>query len=1693
MIAMAVLMFSFVAADVVIDAPTQQTIAVTTFSGNLTNLSQMADVNIPSPANGAALVFNSGTNLWEAVVISAFNDTHIQAVGPYLFDNVSDIFFNESFLNGTILNLIGSSAADTPWTNNSLLTFIKTTHPQDVFINATINPAGTNVSLIISPYATGDLIGAEYDLIIGGSDYGALKIGESIQGSIPNIIGSLNLNGTFYQQNLDADSEVQFLWVDDLTNIRFAIPDDTDGSASYFSRSVMIGGNMGQAFVGGLTNCTAQGYTFIDCIGVRGDLGVEDDLEVRGQQFTQGNITTNDTFHGQYDFEVEGPILNFNGTFISVNESAVNNNLAIALQYRFSSSIVEADPGSGRLRLNSTEQENSTLMFLSDITDAGVDIGNLLGLLKAGHFIYVQEKSNGDAAILFEITGTPIDNTTFFTIPIGNGVPGTDTLTNNQQLSVVLIATGGAQDSDIVWTNNTDSIFPKPGFPTTIVAGAYNGTFNWTAEGDFLDFDGSTLTFNDTFLNASLDDRYVNVAGDTMTGDLDMGFNFLIGSMIKNRSAAVAIITPLDLTDDFDTQGIFAPSGFPTIAQVFNMNNDTPYLVFSTEFQSGLGGADEWALWIEQFGANVDDVWIGDDLLVRINKSLCFDGGNPNTGGQNDGRIECITFQDSTGNLEFASNSNFSQNVTAQFFIGDGSLLTGITGDGDTQWNITGSQYLVNLSDILDINATVLNATILSIVNLNPSPNTHIEGVGPYLSDNFSDMFFNETFLNGTILSIVTLNPSPDTHIEAVGPYLFDNVSDIFFNETFLNGTIDDRIIAAGDDGDWNITGNNIHPNNLLNDLAIGTTNASIASSEFDYPGEFILATISSNGVETNASRLVVRGHENSGLDLIDLDGPANETYFKILNNAGGTIFFPANDEGIITALSLFIDHGTGFVGMGNAAPTTRLDVTGNVTAEEFLGKFNWTANGPYLIFDGFTEDFNETFLNITIDDRISMIADDGDWNVSGGDIFQSDTSNNLLVKNDSDFTILFVNASNERVGIGTKTPSAQLHVLGNTTLVGDTFVPSPFNINIQGGQLETNFINFFNARTLSIAGFGTGSLISGPDILVGSAAEGRLDIGASQFLIDNELAVGDITFNRTFIYRNVNAPLAQSGFRGLTFISGVTEALIIAADGDGITNYMDNSMIIGGDLGAFLVAQTNCTAQGFDLIGCGADATADLGIQRDLQVKGIIHTVDLNVSGNATFGNNTIFIDGTANRVGIGITNPTVELEIEDTAGAAIIRLTGGGGFSNLQLDGTNAAYTTTLINGGLEWLTGITANADNHYTISTGFGATDRIFMIDNNTRFIGMNVQSPDLPTAQLDVRGNVSIDEGSKVTIGNLTTNWVPTADFQIGDMPESNSPSSQLSIVAQGSNGADIFIAKNADTSQARILFLNQSGNIGGAKIWNLQTGASASSELFFLGSQSNSVIAWMADYNTGFMALGKGLGTGVPQDELEIHGTTPIVKIFSGGTSNGGLEFTNDTGGRFRIQYQGANGRMQMQAIGPAGTLTARLRMNDGSDDILGDGVFTDNSFGPTEWVVNLTSMSPGDVVCGIGTITDADGIDRVSVEACSTANSTSVLGVIVDQSIAQHGNPSFEFQDTYPSYQAYESAWRTNHSILELTGFQDIKVEGVVAIGDLLASSTTSGAAVAVSNPNTGTIVAKAMETCGGGSCTIKARINLM
>jgi hypothetical protein len=134
---------------------------------------------------------------------------------------------------------------------------------------------------------------------------------------------------------------------------------------------------------------------------------------------------------------------------------------AVQLSWRFSTSTVEANPGSKRIRFDNAAPASVTKIFINDTTNNNFDASALLNALQSGDRIYVQESADATAFLLATVD-TITDNTGWFTLevtPITVGVLPT----NNKDVGVLLIFGGGAGISTFTGLSDTPANYTGAG------------------------------------------------------------------------------------------------------------------------------------------------------------------------------------------------------------------------------------------------------------------------------------------------------------------------------------------------------------------------------------------------------------------------------------------------------------------------------------------------------------------------------------------------------------------------------------------------------------------------------------------------------------------------------------------------------------------------------------------------------------------------------------------------------------------------------------------------------------------------------------------------------------------------------------------------------------------------------------------------------------------------------------------------------------------------------------------------------------------------------------------------------------------------------------------------------------------------------------------------------------------------------
>jgi hypothetical protein len=147
-----------------------------------------------------------------------------------------------------------------------------------------------------------------------------------------------------------------------------------------------------------------------------------------------------------------------NGTSMWINAPPPVGGL-LSVQYRFSTSLVNADPGPGRFRYDTAVYATVTEIRIDDLTNPGVDISNLLTLITTDDRIYIQGETDSDEFAVWNVTGPSVDNGGWFTIPVTLQVGGTF-LGNNDRV-IFAFQVGGAASSTLQGAYDQSSTPPQ--------------------------------------------------------------------------------------------------------------------------------------------------------------------------------------------------------------------------------------------------------------------------------------------------------------------------------------------------------------------------------------------------------------------------------------------------------------------------------------------------------------------------------------------------------------------------------------------------------------------------------------------------------------------------------------------------------------------------------------------------------------------------------------------------------------------------------------------------------------------------------------------------------------------------------------------------------------------------------------------------------------------------------------------------------------------------------------------------------------------------------------------------------------------------------------------------------------------------------------------------------------------------------
>lgn len=103
--------------------------------------------------------------------------------------------------------------------------------------------------------------------------------------------------------------------------------------------------------------------------------------------------------------------------------------------WTFSTMTAAADPGGGKMRMDDAIQADVENLYFDQVTAAGLDFDNLFSNLVVGEVICGQQVDDSSKRIIFQIAGTPTNNTGWWTVPVTFVSSAGALFTNNKAIT----------------------------------------------------------------------------------------------------------------------------------------------------------------------------------------------------------------------------------------------------------------------------------------------------------------------------------------------------------------------------------------------------------------------------------------------------------------------------------------------------------------------------------------------------------------------------------------------------------------------------------------------------------------------------------------------------------------------------------------------------------------------------------------------------------------------------------------------------------------------------------------------------------------------------------------------------------------------------------------------------------------------------------------------------------------------------------------------------------------------------------------------------------------------------------------------------------------------------------------------------------------------------------------------------------
>ena len=118
---------------------------------------------------------------------------------------------------------------------------------------------------------------------------------------------------------------------------------------------------------------------------------------------------------------------NTEGMYIDIGSTSSGGGgggITLATPYVFDIDTVDSDPTAGKLKFDNVVYASVTFIYIDDFNNNGLDISNLISNIRANDIIYVQQGDDATKSVLFNVSGTPVDGSGYWKIPVTHNTSG---------------------------------------------------------------------------------------------------------------------------------------------------------------------------------------------------------------------------------------------------------------------------------------------------------------------------------------------------------------------------------------------------------------------------------------------------------------------------------------------------------------------------------------------------------------------------------------------------------------------------------------------------------------------------------------------------------------------------------------------------------------------------------------------------------------------------------------------------------------------------------------------------------------------------------------------------------------------------------------------------------------------------------------------------------------------------------------------------------------------------------------------------------------------------------------------------------------------------------------------------------------------------------------------------------------------